>query len=106
MAGNSGWGYPPQMNDGLDFAGKVALVTSRSIGSLLWLLLACAPLLGCRSLPPSKGQSTAARATQTAAPTNGSSAVLTNHPSQPCGLSTWKKFNPAWWFGNADEPVA
>ena len=38
--------------------------------------------------------------------TNDTSVFVIHIPTQKQRFSTWRKVNPIWWFGNADEPVA
>lgn len=70
---------------------------------------------GCRSVPPPKrnadfkGNSQLLIATNhvltTQVTTNQSDGVFVHFPKESQKFSFWTKCNPAWWFGNADDPV-
>jgi hypothetical protein len=71
-----------------------------------FLFLACIVLCGCRSIPPPPPRGPTANLPAPVSSTNSPATVTTHYPSQPHRFSTWQKLNPAWWFGNADDPVA
>jgi len=79
----------------------------RSFAGLCWLVLASVSLWGCRTLPsPGAVTSSGEATTHAASSSNHPPTVVTNIPSRPLRLGACGKFNPVWWFGNADDPVA
>jgi len=71
------------------------------------LLLGCVPWSGCQSVPIDSGHAPLAAEVCHSAPLLGPrSASMTNSPTHAPRFRISQKANPAWWFGNADEPVA
>jgi len=88
-----------------DFSPPLQLLTSTwlrllkhlfCIGCLALLAL---PLWGCKSIPPPVQGVAVADVISNAPP-----KVVAHFPSQPYDFSACQKLNPAWWFGNADDP--
>ncbi len=80
--------------------------------SALGLILVLIFLAGCRTAQPRSDKAMSWSGRVNAPPnTNNISARGPWHsveikPSPRLAkISTWKKFNPVWWFGNADDPV-
>jgi len=87
--------------DSADFIGQRLL--TKTSGGLRVLTLAASLLTGC---PVAEADQKGAVLAQPVSPGHVSARVVTNSPSQPHRFSTWRKMNPVWWFGNADEPLA
>jgi hypothetical protein len=77
-----------------------------STGGLVWLVLGCVALCGCRSVPPPSPEEATINTPAVATATKTQVKMATSYPRHPHHFSTSKKLNPIWWFGNADEPVA
>jgi hypothetical protein len=63
-------------------------------------LSASEPSLSAKSLKPDESASTTLSSTNT----NSQPKVLVHEPRHPGAFGLWKKLNPIWWLGNADEP--
>src|SRR5690349_10699067 len=68
------------------------------------MVLASTLLMGCRSVPPPRPPAEAV-GMQARSYLNESNNVFNHFPKEDQHFSTWRKMNPIWWFGNADDPV-
>jgi hypothetical protein len=71
-----------------------------------WLLLLLGLASGCRSIPTPATQEPSTPLPRSYSLTNQESTIYVHLPRRLHPFIARQKLNPAWWFGNADEPEA